>query len=142
MFSNKLLAEGTPSEKIIALSWNIDGRAFTITLTEDKNDAWSHQISEMLRQKCGAHKELESRAGQLNYDAIAIPLCRHFIGRLRSLIIKYETLKRIRIEKEVVLDLKLWLCLLKRANQVISFKLVLERRPDSTIIVDYCEYGL
>ena len=46
---NKLLSEGTPNENIITLGYSINSRAFTNALPDNKHDAWSHQISEILR---------------------------------------------------------------------------------------------
>ena len=139
---NKLIIEGSSSEVKTALGWDIDTRRFTVSLPDDKYAEWSQQINSILKSGKVAPKKLESLIGRLNHAAFVIPLCRHFLNRLRNLLSRLKHHKLIHLTKETLADLCLWLNFLKQANNGISINLIIERRPDCIFVTDACEHGI
>jgi hypothetical protein len=44
----KVRAEGTPTERLIVLGWQIDTRRMIIQLPTEKADLWDHELKEVL----------------------------------------------------------------------------------------------
>jgi hypothetical protein len=73
-----------PAEQQTILSWIIDTRRLLIALPDNKFEAWSASIGELLQKDAVTHKEMETIIGCLNHAGFIIPMAHHFLGCLRT----------------------------------------------------------
>jgi hypothetical protein len=79
----KLAAEGTPAEIQTVLGWLLDTRRLHLALPVDKFLAWSGDIEVVITFGVVTFSELDTIVGRLTHTSYVLPLCRHFIPRLR-----------------------------------------------------------
>ena len=106
---NKLETKGRTNKVQKTLDWTVDARHFTVFLPEDKNSAWLSSLEQIVNNKQCAMDELDNPVGRLNHTSIVIPMTRHLLGRVRSLI--NHTCRKNRaiyFLDEVTTDLTLW----------------------------------
>ena len=65
------------------LGWKLDARGLLLLLPFDKYLAWAQNLSDIIRTGTVTLKQLESLIGRLNHAGYVVPLCRHFLTRLR-----------------------------------------------------------
>lgn len=104
---NKLIAKGTPYETLTVLSWFINTRSFTISLPNEKHQAWSAQTLLLLTATWGYHEELDSLVERINHADMVTPLSRHFLGRIRHITFRFKNCRKTHLSKEVLADLLL-----------------------------------
>ena len=105
----KLSSEGRPDETKTILGWNVDTRAFRISLSEDKYKRWMIDMASLLT-KYAKHKAktIESTIGRLNHVGHIIPMGRYFLNRLRQLHSRCTRYGPQTISNSVRADIKLW----------------------------------
>lgn len=138
----KLKAEAFLTEILIFLGWEINSRAFEISLPEDKFIAWSTQIREVIATESVTGQTMESLIGRLNHAAYIIPAARHFMNRLRQLEMKARKYRKAKVTSEVRKDLHLWLNFLTKAKEGISINNVVYRSITSQNLSDSSEFGI
>ena len=138
----KLKAEAYLTEIMDLLGWEINTRAFTVSLPNDKHTAWRHQVEEMIMMIKAPYKELSKLIGRLNHVAFIIPSARHFMNRLRKLERTAERYGLAKISGEARKDLQLWLNFLDKANAGISINNIIFRQVTSLNLSDSCEMGI
>jgi hypothetical protein len=144
----KLAEEGTLSEELTILGWQVNTRKLTIALPEKKYRRWREDISSYIRSKKISHKNLESLIGRLNHAATACPLMRYFLNRVRKTLENWNsknTNKKVEryLSTTVLEDLKLWLsAFLPRIRAGLSLNLITFRRPSYICWSDACPQGL
>jgi hypothetical protein len=68
----------------IVLGWRIDTRRLEISLPDNKYQAWTGDVQQLIREgRCGL-KELETLVGRLNHASYIMPNARHFVSRIRQ----------------------------------------------------------
>jgi hypothetical protein len=139
----KLIAEGIPMEVQIVLGWILNTRALIIALPQDKFEAWTSDIEEIIDNLRVTYGDLESTLGRLNHVGYVIPLARHFLSllrlRIRSRRHKNQQLTLTFQEGE---ELRLWLDFLKMARAGISLNRITIRKPSKIGWSDSCPFGL
>ena len=128
MFLSKLAAEGAMEESKILLGWCLNTRNLTISLPQDKLQAWSDDINSILEVGTSFFDELKTLVGRLGHVAVVIPYSRHFISRIRSLMWTAKNRRKITITKNVRDDLEFHKKFLKLANAGISLNLLTYRQ--------------
>jgi hypothetical protein len=95
----KAIAEGTPAERLIVLSWMIDTRRLLISLPTNKFTAWTANINNFLLSKGHRVKlrTLETMVGRLQHVANIVVQGHHFLGRLRSAVLRANKFKGTRL---------------------------------------------
>jgi hypothetical protein len=83
----KLIAESLLEEVKTTLGWLLDTRRLIIGLTIEKFSTWSASIILMTIMEICSYDELETLVGRLNHVCFIIPLARHFMSRLRWLLL-------------------------------------------------------
>jgi hypothetical protein len=133
---NKMEAEGTPTEKLIILGWEIHTRDMTIGLPLAKFEKYTRQIEEILKEpkKAREKKELESLVGRLQHVASILPTSRHFIGRLNNAMNRAN--QYTRLSQNELDDLKLWKKFLYDAHKGIDINLITPRLAERILITD------
>ena len=86
----KLAREGQLAEQNTCLGWDINTQSLRVSLTEDKQTAWTNDIKEVLASKKIKTDTLESLIGKLNHAAHVIPRARYSLNRLRHLLTRGE----------------------------------------------------
>ena len=138
-------AEGTPQEIHTVLGWELETRRLICALPEDKYVAWYKQISDILNNSAVpiSKEQLESVIGRLTHASWVVPLSRHFLSRLRfKLNFFHHRNHTLRLSKEELEDLALWLAFLAQARAGISMNGLTIRNPTILSISDSCPYGL
>jgi hypothetical protein len=139
----KLLAEGAPAESQIVLGWRLDTRRLSVALPQDKFEAWSATLAQVVRAKGGTKAVLESLEGQLNHASYVIPLARHFLTRIRERKnSKTNKGSHIALGPEAVQDFILWQGFLAKAHAGISMNLIVARQPNRIVWSDSCPFGI
>jgi hypothetical protein len=114
-----------------------------VALPDDKQIAWAGDIKTFLKARRMTRAELESLLCRLNHAAAIMPLARHFLGRLRGLLVsKQEGYKSLNIRAEVAADLQLWLEVLETANRGLLLNCLVTRVPTIVCFSDSCPYGI
>jgi hypothetical protein len=142
---SKLEAEGTPAEVQIVLGWELDTRRLICSLPEDKYIAWCQEISDVLSSESKSVSKvlLESIIGRLTHASWVVPLSRHFLSKLRFKLNLFRFRNQtLRLSKEELEDLSLWLRFLSMARKGISMNGLTIRNPTILSISDSCPCGL
>jgi hypothetical protein len=87
------------------LRWLLDTRQLLISLTLDKHSEWATAITIILITESYGYDDLETLVGRLNHVCFVIPFARHFMSRLRWLLITSRQGRRIRLRPQVLADL-------------------------------------
>ncbi len=144
----KLAEEGTLSEKLTILGWDINTRLLTIALPSKKFKLWSSDLKSIISNKKVSYKNLESTLGRLNHAAAACPVMRYFLHRIHQVLISWDISKKNKkveryLSKQVIEDLKLWQKdFLPLVHEGMSINLVSYRRPSYICWSDACPSGL
>ena len=139
----KLIAEGSPAEIQTVLGWKIDTRRLEISLPDDKFTVWSADLARISTQGNCHFDELDELAGRLNHFSFVLPMSRHFMGRIRQVLIpRRHKNKIVNLSTEVLEDLKLWKEILMRVHAGISINLIMTREPDRICWSDACPFGM
>ena len=139
----KLAAEGGLEEIKICLGWNLNFRALRASLTEDKYAAWSNDLREHIAKKSATMADLDSLIGRLGHSCFVLKMGYHFLHRLRAKIDRKKNQKtKVHYSERDIRQLKLWSKLLTKANEGVSFNLIVCRRPTKIYISDSCPYGM
>ncbi|MGL4352121.1 MAG: hypothetical protein ACRCT2_16490, partial [Plesiomonas shigelloides] len=141
---SKFKAEATPAECKIILGWLLNTRCLTIALPLHKVEAWSASILAILDRGRATYQDLDTLIGRLNHVGFIIPNARHFLGRLRATkhVAKNRGGHVASLRSPAILDLKLWLKFLQRAQHGISLNLITFRAPTHFLRSDSCEHGI
>ena len=143
---DKLEAEGRSSERQIVLGWEIRTRDLKVALPYDKHLAWRDDLAAIIRAARVSRKELESMIGRLNHASFVIPLSRHFLNEIRRKCDMGQTRQAVRqmlrLNKDEIADLKLWLEFLDLARKGISINILTIRTPTRLAWSDSCPFGL
>ncbi len=140
----KLAEEGTLSECLIILGWQINTRLLTIALPSKKFKIWNADLKSIISGKKVSYKKLESTLGRLNHAAAACPFMRYFLNRIRRVLTSWEISKSNKkveryLSKQVLEDLKLWRNhFLPLIHGGMSLNLVSYRRPSFLCWSDAC----
>jgi hypothetical protein len=86
--------------------------------------------------------DLESLVGRLNHVCFVIPQARHFMSRLRWLLVRARRGRRIILRPQVLSDLRLWLTFLRVAFEGLSLNLLSFRLPTYVLRSDAAEHGM
>ncbi len=78
----KLAEEGTLSECLMILGWNINTRLLTIALPSKKFKHWNADLRDIISARKFSYKKLESTLGRLNHAATACPIMRYFLHHI------------------------------------------------------------
>ena len=70
--------------------------------------------------------------GRLVHLGIVLPSIHHFMSRLRELLRKSATRRRVNLNANVIEDLKLMLFFLEEAHIGVDMKLVVYRKPKNS----------
>ena len=141
----KLASEGRPEEVQTVLGWTIDTRRLLVALPHDKFTAWTADIDAMTSAKRCTFETLERLIGRLNHASYVMPICRHFLSRLRDRLKprpKYPKKYLIGLSPAEAGDLELWKRILSKANQGVSINLLVTREPNRICWSDACPYGI
>ena len=141
--AKKLKAEGNLEEVKIILGWQLNFRTMIASLPEDKHKAWSNDVHSFIDNRSSSMKELKSLIGRLSHSCTILRMGYHFLHRLRSKVnLSVNGNAIARCSPKEIKQLKLWLNLLSRARQGVSFNLIIFRRPTKIYISDACPYGM
>jgi len=122
----------------------IDTRRLLISLPTDKFTAWTADINNFLLSKGRRVKlrTLETMVGRLQHVANIMVQGYHFLGRLRSAVIRADKFKGTRLSSEEMKDLVLWKDFLVIAHTGIDLNLLTTREPNNVLRTDACEHNL
>jgi len=138
----KLITEAGLTEIQNFLGWPIDFRQMTIALPDNKFDAYSIAISEMLKRGCTSKGELETNIGRWVHLGQIIPTVHHFLSRLHFLKQRAENRRQITINEHCKEDIHFLLFMLGKCNQCIDLNLIAFQRPTHVYRSDSCSAGL
>ena len=141
---NKAIAEGTLAERLIVLGWISDTWRLLISLPGDKfTAAWTANINDLLLSKGRRVKQrtLETMVGRLQCVANIMIQGNHFLGRLRSAVLRANKFKGTRLSSEEIKDLVLWKDLLVVAHTGINLYLLTTQEPNNILRTNACEHG-
>ncbi len=147
---SKFTSEGSMSEVLTVLGWQLNLRSLEVSLPRDKFLAWKSNISKILQAKKASVDSLESLLGWLNHVAIIIPLSSYFLNRIRRHIDQTASKKpnlskssRNWIGSSVLEDISLFdKIFLPKAHTGINMNLITYRRPTHILWSDTCPSGL
>ena len=107
---DKAIAEGTPAERLFVFGWMIDTRRLLISLPDGKFTPWTADINDLLLSKGCRVKQrtLETMVGRLQHVASIMVQGSHFLGRLRSAVLRADKVKGTRLSSGEMKDLVLW----------------------------------
>jgi hypothetical protein len=142
----KVIAEGTPTEKLVILGWQIDTRRMLIQLPAEKADAWEKELKEILKlgdagKSLGA-KRLETMQGRNINVATMIPGAMHFQSRMYRAIARAKAHGSTKLKAEERRDLIMLCHLIAVARRGISLNNVVTRMPDHLGRSDAFEGGI
>jgi hypothetical protein len=80
----KLAEEGTLSERLTILRWDTNTRLLTIALPPKKFSHWNADLKDFISTKKVSYKKA---IGRLNHAAVACPIMRYFLHRIRKVLI-------------------------------------------------------
>ena len=144
----KLEEEGTLSECLTILGWQINTRLLTIALPYEKFKRWNADLKTIISSKKVSYNKLESTIGRLNHAATACPIMRYFLHRIRKVLLSWDNSnsnKKVEryLSKQVIEDLILWRkSFLPLIHTGISLNLVSYRQPSFICWSDACPAGL
>jgi hypothetical protein len=138
----KLIAESLLEEVKTTLGWLLDTRRLLISLTMDKYSSWAAAVWMMLLTEVCRYEAMETLVGRLNHVCFIIPQARHFMSRLRWLLLKSRRGRALQLRPQVLADLRLWLRFLQMAHKGISLNLVSFRVPTHVFRSDAAEHGM
>ena len=138
----KLIAEAKLEERKTILGWNFDFRRLTISLPENKFEAWSRAIQDIIEEETVSAKELEKNIGRLVHLSLVLPFVHHFLSRLRELHRRANNRRKIKVTEIYKVDLELMLFFLKKAHQGVDMNLIAYRKPTHVFRSDSCPRGL
>ena len=139
----KLVAEGGPAEIQIVLGWTLNTRSLLVILPNDKFEAWSNDLREIIEGRKGTFGQLETTVGRLNHAAYIIPLSRHFLNRIRlRLRVRKHKNQALSLTQEELDDFDLWVFFLAQARAGISMNQMTTRRPTKICWSDSCPFGI
>ena len=140
----KLEAEGRSSERQIILGWEVQTRAFVVSLPFDKHRAWREDLDQLIDKEEVTQQEMESMIGRLNHASFLIPLSRHFLNEVRTKCMSAPRRKgqHLRLSGDESKDMALWRTFLDIAKQGISINLLVLRTPTKIAWSDSCPFGL
>jgi hypothetical protein len=144
----KLAEEGSMSEVLIILGWQINTRALTLALPNKKFTLWQQDLSQVLTNKKLSMHQLETIIGRLNHAATACPLMRYYLNRLRHTLQKWKSdsfpkSQEKYLPKSALLDLQLWKDhFLPKIHEGISINIITYRRPSILCWSDACPKGM
>ena len=140
---SKLAAEGTPSELLLCLGWEVNTRLLTICLPLDKYLSWTADLHQAYTSRRITASALESLVGRLNHAAQPIPNSSHFLNRLRSMTQpNCPPWHHYQIRSAVRHDLALWSHFLALSYHGVSLNNTVLRQPDQITLTDSCPMGL
>jgi len=119
----------------------MDFRRMSIALPDNKFQAYSLAISEMLKQGWTSKGELETNIGRWVHLGQIIPTVHHFLSRLRFLK-RAENRRQISINEQCKEDLCFLLFILGKCRERIDLNLIAFRRPTHVSRSDTCPAGL
>jgi hypothetical protein len=82
----KLVSEGSPAEIQTVLGWRLDTRRLSLSLPDDKHEAWVEEIRLMIQAETCIFVDLDRLVGRLNHSSYVIPIDASFP---RAVAIKY-----------------------------------------------------
>jgi hypothetical protein len=141
---DKAKAEGTPSEQLRVLGWDIDTRRLLIIFPREKFIAWSRDIKTLISRGHNrvTHKELKTLIGRLQHVANVLTEGSHFLNHLRSAEMRAARHGGTRLTQAARSTLHIWLTFLLKAAKGIDINTIVSRLPDHIIRTDACEFGL
>jgi hypothetical protein len=140
---DKLQAEAGLSEVKTLLGWELDTRQLTVKLTQEKYETWTSQLHNILATNgCMNKKVLESLIGHLNHTTSIIPIAWHLLSHLYFSNSKATKHKPVFLNRNTILDLKLWIDILDIAKAGISMNLLTYQYLDITYWSDACKFGI
>jgi len=116
-----------------------------ISLPTGKFTAWTADVNNFLLSKGRRVKlrTLETMVGRLQHVANIMVKGNHFLGRLRSAVIRAaDKFKGTCLSSEETRDLVLWKDFLVVAHTGIDLNLLTTREPNNILRTDACEHGL
>jgi hypothetical protein len=144
--TKKVMAEGTPSEVLTVLGWQIDTRRMIIQLPPEKADSW---IADMDALICDGDKgypiglkRLESIQGRNVNVATIIPGAFHYQSRMYAAIKRAKRKRATRLRAEERRDLRLLRHLLEVAKRGVNLNDAVHRMPDHIGWSDAFEGGI
>ena len=105
--TSKLIAEGSPTEVITMLGFQLDTRRLTIALPDHKFTAWTASIIELTDRGTATHDELDTLIGRLTHLSAIVQPILHFLSRIRQLRDRSKNRRSISIPAAVFEDLNL-----------------------------------
>jgi hypothetical protein len=144
----KLAEEGFLSETPTILGWVINTRLLTISLPGKKFKYWDQDLVKVIKTKKVSFKDLEKILGRLNHAAMACPLMRYFLSRMRKVLLLWQNsnyTKKVKnyLSSQVIEDFKLWQrVFLPKIYRGISLNLISYRRPLVISWSDACPRGM
>ena len=139
----KLQAEGALEECKTILGWFFDFRTLMVFLPDDKYFRWSALLQQFLDDKKARIKDIDSAVGRNRHACQILKLSHHFQNRLRRKVDHRKNGNTIvQFNERELEDIRLWKKMMSRANQGISFNLIVYRAPTKLYLSDSCPYGL
>jgi hypothetical protein len=145
----KLMAEGTPSELMIVLGWQIDTRRLIIQLPEEKATTWISDLDSLIDDADKGFeigmKRLESIQGRNIHIAAIVPGAMHFHSRMYTAIARARFNKEKKVTRMTAVergDLRLIRHLVSVAKTGISLNTLVRRMPDHIGRSDAFEGGI
>ena len=138
----KLIAEAGAEEVKTILGWVFNFRDLTVSLPENKHQAWKRAILDVLERGMTSFKEIEKIVGRLVHLGIVLPSIHHFLSRLRELMRRAKIRRMISMTAIVIEDLKLMIFFLDKAKGGIDMNLLVCRKPTKVYRSDLCPAGL
>jgi hypothetical protein len=122
--TKKVMAEGTPTEILTVLGWQIDTRRLLIQLPAEKADLWDSDLENLIERADQGWpislSELESIQGRNVNFATIVPGAMHFQSRIYTAIKRARKHNRTRLRAEERRDLRLTRKLLAVARRGVS----------------------
>jgi hypothetical protein len=143
----KVMAEGTPTEVLTVLGWQIDTRRLLIQLPSEKADAWASDLDSLIKHgnkgRLIGLKRLERIQGRNVHVATIVPGAMHFQSRMYAAIGRAKKHKMTRLRAEERRDLHhLIRRLIDVARAGICLNNLVHRLPDFMGRSDAWEQGI
>jgi len=87
-------------------------------------------------------RTLETMVGRLQHVANTMVQGNHFLGRLRSAVLRANKLKGTRLSSEEIKDLLLWKDFQVVAHTGVDLNLLSTQEPNNLLRTNACEHGL
>ena len=137
-----MAGEGQLSDQKTCLGWYISTQSLRVSLSEEKQTAWTNDIKEALASTKIKTDTLESLIVNLNHAAHVIPPARYFLNRLRHLLKRGGKWGPQRLQLWHRQDLQLWIKFLQHVTtKGALINNILFVKPSVTLLSDACEYG-